>query len=185
MRNVVNDPKGLRTILINTNNIIIVQTIFPISRLIIYYSQRRFDHHWWSSSGTVSSLLARWHGDQIVPNMTESVTPSPLFIIGAIVLIQVASLIESTHLSVSLSTTFPLPVWHTVMSVCMVRHCRLVFYVCRPFSFLPSKTLLSFQLLSCAHLVLWQMFVWFYRCKTNRGELVYVVSLTSVFHFTF
>ena len=39
-----------------------------ISQLLIFYSHRHFDHHWWSSSGTVSSLLARWRGEQTVPD---------------------------------------------------------------------------------------------------------------------
>ena len=41
-----------------------------ITQLIHLDSHRRFAHHRWPSSGTVSSLLARWRGEQTVTHVT-------------------------------------------------------------------------------------------------------------------
>jgi len=47
----------------------------------LFYSHQRFDNHWWSSSGTVSSLLGRWRGEQPILLVTEGMMPtkSPTF----------------------------------------------------------------------------------------------------------
>ena len=99
---------------------LLFQTRFLIPQLIMFYSHRRFNHHRWPSSGTVSSLLARWRGEQTVPHVTSYVAPSSLFIVVAIFIIQMASLIQRTHSrALALSRSRALALIHPIHDKCL------------------------------------------------------------------
>ena len=78
-----------------------VKTKYLISPPRNFDSHRGFGHH-----HELSSLLARWRGEQTVSHVTQYVAPSSLFIADAIFLIEIVSLIQRAHQCVRLSTTF-------------------------------------------------------------------------------
>ena len=88
-----------------------------------------------------------WRAD--CPTLDLVCTPSSLFRVGTVFLIEMASFIAHICSSLSNHHIRSLPVYHTVMSVRIVYYCRFVFYACLTFSCLPSLDVMVLTLCVC------------------------------------